>query len=70
VYRIIDTKDDGNQPKPVCKVKGTALNYSSSQLVNFDVIRNIILNREPDDIVTVQTENKIKHKRNLGVQYR
>jgi len=35
--------------------------------VNFEVIKDMILNRETDRIVNVHTENKIKRKRKLGV---
>ena len=48
-----------------CKVRGITLNYNASQLVNFDVIKDMILNREPSHTVTVHTEHKIKRKRNL-----
>jgi len=64
-YKIIDIKNGSNQPKTVCKICGIMLNYNASYLVNFDVFRDIILNREPDHIVNVHTENKIKRKRNL-----
>jgi len=66
-YKIMDNK---NVSKTVCKVRGITLNYNASQLVNFDVIRDMILNREPDHIVNVHTENKIKRKSKLGVQCR
>lgn len=66
MYRIIDSKDVANQPKNVGKLRGIALNYSASHLVNFDVIRDMILNREPDHMVAVHTENTIKRKRKLG----
>jgi len=66
-YKIMDNK---NVSKTVCKVRGITLNYNASQLVNFDVISDMILNREPDHIVNVHTENKIKRKRKLGVQCR
>jgi len=49
----------------VCKIRGITLNYNASQLVNFDVIKHMILNREPSHTVTVHTEHKIKRKRNL-----
>jgi hypothetical protein len=49
--------------KTVCKVQGITLNYSASQLVNFDRIKNIILRRDATETVTVHTEKKIKRKR-------
>jgi hypothetical protein len=44
--------------RTVCKVRGITLNYTASQLVNFDVIKNMILNEEETDIVTVHTDRK------------
>jgi hypothetical protein len=58
--------DVTKEPKTVCKVLGITLNYHASRLVNFDVIRRMILRGEPD-IVTVRTEKKIKRKRKGGV---
>jgi len=62
-YTILDTRNAVNQT--FCKVRGITLNYNASQLVNFDVIKDMILNREPSHTVTVHTEHKIKRKRNL-----
>jgi len=63
---IIDTKNAVSQmKKTVCKVRGITLNYNTSQLVNFDVIKGMILNQEPSHTVTVHTEHKIKRKRKL-----
>jgi len=62
-YKIMDIK---NVSKTLCKGRGITLNYNASQLVNFDVIRDMILNREPARIVNLHTENKIKRKRKLG----
>ena len=50
--------------KTVCKVRGITLNYNASRLVNFDVIKDIILKQGP--VVTVHTEHKIKRKRKSG----
>jgi hypothetical protein len=61
-YTILDTR---NTVKTVCKVRGITLNYNASQLLNFDVIKDMILNQEPFHTVTVHTEHKIKRKRNL-----
>ena len=55
-----------NKIKTICKVRGITLNYNASQLVNFDVIRDMILNREPRRVVTVHNEKKIKRNRRLG----
>jgi hypothetical protein len=49
-------------PKTVCKIRGITLNYTASQLVNFNVIRERILTGEPAT-VNVHTDKKIKRKR-------
>ena len=46
----------------MCKVRGITLNYNASQLVNFDVIKYMILEKT-EDHVTVHTEKKIKRKK-------
>jgi hypothetical protein len=46
-YKIIN-KTTGKD-KTVCKVRGFTLKYSTKNLVNFDDIRNMILNREDND---------------------
>ena len=51
--------------KTVSKVVGITLNYNTSQLVKFDVNKDMILNQEPSHTVTVHTEHKIKRKTNL-----
>ena len=49
----------------VCKVRDITLNYNAKQLVNFDVIKAMILGTgEPT--VTLHTEKKSKRKRNGG----
>jgi hypothetical protein len=60
-YRVVSGTD---VTKTVCKVRGITLNYSASKVVNFDVIRKMVLNDGPRDVVTVHTEKKIKRKRN------
>jgi len=52
--------------KTVCKVSGITLNYSASQLVNFESIKQMILRRDETDTVTVHTERKIKRKGGNG----
>jgi hypothetical protein len=47
----------------VCKVRGITLNYSASQLVNFQRIKHMILKGNEQDTITVHTERKIKRKR-------
>jgi len=56
------------ESKTFCKVRGITLNYSASQLVNFEKIKYMILCKD-DEIVIVRTENKIKRKKvDGGVQ--
>jgi len=62
-YRVIDTGTCG--ATRVCKVRGITLNYSAKQLVNFNVIRDMIIGLwEPT--VMVHTEKKIKCKKKGG----
>jgi len=51
------------ESKTVCKVRGITLNYSASQLVNFEKIKDIILSKKDDETVIWRTENKIKRKK-------
>ena len=51
------------ESKTVCKVRGITLNYSASQLVNCEKIKDMILSKKDDETVIVRTENKIKHKK-------
>ena len=51
------------ESKTVCKVRGITLNYSASQLVNFEKIKEMILSKEDDETVIVRTEKKIKSKK-------
>ena len=59
-YTIIDTRNDLNQKKTVCKFRVVTSKHNASQLVNFDVFQDMILNQEPYHTVTVNTEHKIK----------
>jgi len=61
-YTILGTRITVNRLKTVCKVRGITLNYNESQMVNFVVIKDMILNQEPSHTVTVHTEHMIKRK--------
>ena len=61
-YKIVQS--DGNT-RTVCKVRGITLNYTTSQIVNFETIRDMILNREEHQVV-VHSDKKIKRKRTFG----
>ena len=47
----------------MCKFRGIILNHSSKQLVNFVVIRDMVLEKGVEPTVTVHAEKKIKRKR-------
>ncbi|XP_023312242.1 uncharacterized protein LOC108915368 [Anoplophora glabripennis] len=40
-YKVFSTSD--NEEKVVCKVKGISLNYTASQLINFNAIKTMVL---------------------------
>ena len=63
VYKVVDTST--GEKKHVCKVRGITLNYNALRLVNFDVIRDMILRGE-ERTVTVHSDHKIKRKRKSG----
>ena len=50
----------------VCKVRGITLNYSASQLVNFEAMKQLILQGTETDTVTVHKSHKINRKRDDG----
>ena len=50
----------------VCKVRRITLNYSSSQTVNFDFIKALLLGGDVSETITHHTERKVKLKRADG----
>jgi hypothetical protein len=68
-YRVVGGGTDTTKThrNTLCKVRGITLKYSTSQLVNFDVIWDMILKTRRsipgEDVVTVHTDKKIKRKR-------
>jgi hypothetical protein len=48
--------------KTICKLRDITLNYSASQLINFERIKHMILKGNEQDIITVHTQRKIKRK--------
>jgi phosphoribosylamine-glycine ligase len=60
--RVVNDKD---VTKTICKVRGITLNYNSSKLVNFDIIRKMVLKCGPRDVI-VHTDKKIKRKHKGG----
>jgi len=49
----------------VCKVRGITLNYHASKLVNFEIIKALILG-QGESVVNVHKEHKIKRKTRAG----
>jgi predicted amino acid-binding ACT domain protein len=47
----------------VCKFRGITLNYTVSQLVNFDLIKEMVVDADETARITVHTDKKIKRKR-------
>ena len=52
-----------DESKTVCKLRGITLNYSASQLVKFEKIKDMILSKRDDETIIVRTEKKIKRKK-------
>jgi len=51
--------------KTVCEVRGITLNFHDTKLVNYEVIKAMIL-EQGEAIVNLHTEHKIKRKRRAG----
>jgi hypothetical protein len=65
-YKIARPDKDGNTS--ICKVRGISLNYKNSLTINFDTIKDMVINNR-DDVKTVRDDYKIsrEHKRLLTV---
>jgi len=63
-YKKVDSAT--GERKTVCKVIGITLYYNASQLVNFEVIKDMILGKTEMGQMTVYTEKKVKRMRNAG----
>jgi hypothetical protein len=50
------------EKKTIRKVRGITLNYATSQLVNFDSNKDMILDTDVPYVITVRTKRKIKRK--------
>jgi hypothetical protein len=55
-YKIARPDKDGNTTK--CKVRGISLNYKNSLTINFDTIKDMVINNR-DDVKTVRDDYKI-----------
>ena len=62
IYAYKEYKYVTGEVKIVCKVRGITLNYNSSQLVNYEMIKYLVLNGRLNSTVMVRTD-KIKRKR-------
>ena len=63
-YKVVDSTT--GERKTGCKVRGITLKYNASKLVNFEVIKDMILWKTETEQVTVHTEKKNKRKRKAG----
>ena len=52
-----------NTGNTCCKVKGFSLNHSNSQRIHFESMKNIVLNRPDDKIVTAPQQSIARNKR-------
>ncbi|KAJ8960068.1 hypothetical protein NQ318_009510 [Aromia moschata] len=58
--RIIRARD--KEERVVCKVKGISLNYAASQLVNFEIIKSMILEPMSAGPVSITSRNILRTK--------
>ena len=57
--------------KTVCKVKGFSLNYKADQMVNFEAMKNMILNELGQDFhLTVEQSVITRNKKNWNIDAR
>jgi hypothetical protein len=59
-YKLKNTMT--REVKTVCKVRSITLKYKASQLVNFETIKDFVLNGRLNSTVTVRTDKNIKRK--------
>jgi hypothetical protein len=60
-YKIAKPDKDGNTI--ICKVRGITLNYKNSLTINFDAIKDMVINNR-DDVKTVRDAFKITRDHN------
>ena len=64
-YTIMETRNAINQTKKtVCNVSRITLNYNASQLVNFDVTKDMILNQESTHTLTYTPNKRLSEREN------
>ena len=66
VYKIARPDKDGNTT--ICKVRGITLNYKNSLTINFDSIKDMVINNR-DDVKTVRDDYKITRDHNRLLTY-
>ncbi|KAJ8954503.1 hypothetical protein NQ318_000734 [Aromia moschata] len=59
-YRVFSTRD--KEERVVCKVEGISLNYAASQLVNFEIIKSMILEPMSAGPVSITSRNILRTK--------
>ncbi|KAJ8943121.1 hypothetical protein NQ318_017317 [Aromia moschata] len=59
-YRVFSTRD--KEERVVCKVKGISLNYAASQLVNFEIIKSMILEPMSAGPMSITSRNILRTK--------
>jgi hypothetical protein len=65
-YRVNSTNE--GKTITICKVKGLTLNHKTSQLVNFEALKNMVLNEGSEDSMTIQIEqNRIRRAKDKSV---
>jgi len=59
-YKLCNTVT--GEVKTVCNLRSITLNYKASQIVNFDTIKDFVLNGRSNSTVTVRTDKKSNEK--------
>ncbi|XP_018574533.1 uncharacterized protein LOC108913463 [Anoplophora glabripennis] len=59
---MTDELEGDNEEKVVCKVKGISLNYTASQLINFNTIKDMVLDTSTTSPVCVASRNILRTK--------
>jgi hypothetical protein len=62
-YKIARPNKDGNTT--ICQVRGITLNYKNSLTINFDTIKDMVINNR-DDVKTVRDDFKITRPQEIA----
>ena len=61
-------KPDPTGIQIICKVRGITLNYKNALSINFDTVRDIVINGDQDEVVTIVDDDKIsREQKNAGI---